>query len=104
MKNIDKFFFFNKEHVEPCCVVLCRTMQARKTCARRQEKHVSDRVFIVSGWLLVGGGTKGPQQVMAAEHYKDAMNSDHKLSLATKSRQFGRSDHTPTHKSTSLDR
>jgi hypothetical protein len=26
-----------KEHVEPCCMVLCRTMQGRKTYARRQK-------------------------------------------------------------------
>ncbi len=36
-------FCFIKEHVEPCSVVSCRTMQGRKTCARRQEKHAADR-------------------------------------------------------------
>jgi len=30
-----------KQHVEPCCVVLCRT--ENQTCARRQEKQALDR-------------------------------------------------------------
>ncbi len=32
-------FCRTEEHVEPCCMVLCRTKQGWKTCARRQEKH-----------------------------------------------------------------
>ncbi len=37
--------------------------------------------YLTSRVGLVGGGIKCPQQVMAAEHYKGAMNCDHKLSL-----------------------
>jgi hypothetical protein len=44
------------EHVEPCCMVLCRTKQGRKTGARRQEKHAPDRacfgVFSISPFFL----------------------------------------------------
>jgi hypothetical protein len=32
-----------KKHLELCCMVLCRTMQGRKTGARRQEKQALDR-------------------------------------------------------------
>jgi hypothetical protein len=31
-----------KQHVEPCCMVLCRT--EKQTCARRQKKQALDRV------------------------------------------------------------
>jgi hypothetical protein len=38
-------FAKQKKHVEPCCVVLCRTMLGPKTCARRQEKQAPDRAL-----------------------------------------------------------
>ncbi len=33
----------NKRTCRTCCVVLCRSMQGRKTCARRQNKHAGPR-------------------------------------------------------------
>ncbi len=46
----------NEEHVEPCCVVLCRTMQGWKICARRQEKHALDRAWWGDIWRLAWEG------------------------------------------------
>jgi hypothetical protein len=37
----------NIEHVEPCCVVLCRTMQGQKTCAGRQERNAPDNKILL---------------------------------------------------------
>jgi hypothetical protein len=48
-KNIDNFFCWIKEHVEPCYKVLWKTMWSRKTCARRQEKHA--RTKLEGGYL-----------------------------------------------------
>jgi hypothetical protein len=39
LNNFAKFFSKLKQNGEPCCMVLCRTMQGRKSCASRQEKR-----------------------------------------------------------------
>jgi hypothetical protein len=59
----DISFCSTGEHVEPCCLVLCRTKQGRKTCARRQEKHAPDR----ARW--VGGGGEGGRGVYLGSKY-----------------------------------
>jgi hypothetical protein len=41
-----------KKHVEPCCVVLWKTMQGRKTCARRQEKSKGKALLSIDSSIL----------------------------------------------------
>jgi hypothetical protein len=44
---------WTEEHVESCCVVLCRTMQSRKTCTRRLDKHAPNRAWLGEGGVLI---------------------------------------------------
>jgi hypothetical protein len=36
-----------KEHLERCCVVLCRTRRGQKTCAGRQERNAPDNKILL---------------------------------------------------------
>jgi hypothetical protein len=42
-----------KKRIEPCCLVLCRTMHGLKTCARRQEKQGQNRASEATSLLPI---------------------------------------------------
>jgi hypothetical protein len=62
MEIVDKFFCWIKEHLEPCCVILLRTMQAWKTCVGQSS---------IGRWAGdVGGGMRGGRTGAEAKTWK----------------------------------
>jgi len=51
-KNI-RMFFETEEHVEPCCEVLCRTMQGQKNMCKKTSKTCARQKLDAGIWRLM---------------------------------------------------